>query len=118
MKFQNCILINFERMHGRTDGRKEGHTDKPKAICPFNFSKAGGIMKICYQRRLEIRSRGSQTFLLKYRYYVESISCRNDEKCRNDEFAQSDQRICNSLSAIIEQNFNITAIPFDYAGCI
>ena len=33
MKFQNFILINFERMHGRTDGR----------ICPFNFSKVGSI---------------------------------------------------------------------------
>ena len=40
MKFQNCILINFELMHRRTDGR----TDKPKAICPFNFSKVGGII--------------------------------------------------------------------------
>ena len=36
MKFQNCISINFERTHGRRD--------KPKAICPFNFSKVGGIM--------------------------------------------------------------------------
>ena len=30
MKFQNCILLNFER------------TDLPKAICPFNFSKSWG----------------------------------------------------------------------------
>ena len=37
MKFQNSILINSER----TDGR----TDKPKAICPYNFSKVGGIKK-------------------------------------------------------------------------
>ena len=36
MKFQNCILINFV-----TDAR----TDKPKAICPFNVSKVGGIKK-------------------------------------------------------------------------
>ena len=36
MKFQNCILINFV-----TDAR----TDKPKAICPFNFSKVGGIKR-------------------------------------------------------------------------
>ena len=43
MKFQNCILINFERTYGRMDGRMEGRTDKPKAICPFNFSKVGGI---------------------------------------------------------------------------
>ena len=34
MKFQNCILINFV-----TDAR----TDEPKAICPFNFPKVGGI---------------------------------------------------------------------------
>ena len=37
MKFRNCILINFERTHGRTDGR----TDKAKAICPFNLTKVG-----------------------------------------------------------------------------
>ena len=35
MNFQNCILINFV-----TDGR----TDKPKAICPVNFSKIGGMI--------------------------------------------------------------------------
>ena len=41
MKFQNCILINFV-----TDTRTDAHThtDKPKAICPFNFSKVGGII--------------------------------------------------------------------------
>ena len=48
MKFQNCIFINFEQTHGRmdgpTDGRTEGWTDKPKAICPFEFSKVGGVM--------------------------------------------------------------------------
>ena len=41
MKFQNCILINFV-MDARTDGAR---TDKPKAICPFTFSKVGGIMR-------------------------------------------------------------------------
>ena len=35
MIFQSCILVDFERTHGRTDGC----TDKPKAICCFNFSK-------------------------------------------------------------------------------
>ena len=40
MKFQNCILINFV-----TDARMNGRTDKAKAICPFNFSKVGGITK-------------------------------------------------------------------------
>ena len=31
-------------MHKRMDGR----TDKPKAICPLNFVKVGGIKKILY----------------------------------------------------------------------
>ena len=35
MKFQNPIL-NLQWMHARTD--------KPKAICPFNFFKVVGIM--------------------------------------------------------------------------
>ena len=35
MKFQNCILINFVM---------DAWTDKPKAICPLNFSKVGGII--------------------------------------------------------------------------
>ena len=38
MKFQNYILINFV-----TDARTHTLTDKPKAICPLNFSKVGGI---------------------------------------------------------------------------
>ena len=42
MKFQNCILINFVM-----DSRTHAHTDKPKAICPFNFSKVGGIKHMC-----------------------------------------------------------------------
>ena len=36
MKFQNCILISFERTHGRT-------SPKQYIYCPFNFSKVGGI---------------------------------------------------------------------------
>ena len=46
MKFQNCILINFVT-DAQTDARTEaeGRTDKPKAICPFNFSKVGGIKR-------------------------------------------------------------------------
>ena len=46
MKFQNCILINFI-----TDGRTHGRTDKPEAICPFNFSKVGGTIKNALQQR-------------------------------------------------------------------
>ena len=38
MKFQNCILINFVM-----DAWRDAYTDEPKAICPFNFSKVGGI---------------------------------------------------------------------------
>ena len=41
MKFQNCILINFV-----TDGRTS------PVICPFNFSKVGGIKRLHpYQSR-------------------------------------------------------------------
>ena len=36
MKFQNCILTNFV-----TDAQ----TSHTQAICPFNFSKVGGIKK-------------------------------------------------------------------------
>ena len=39
MKFQNSILINFVTDERRTDSC----TDQAKAICPFNFSKVGGI---------------------------------------------------------------------------
>ena len=46
MKFQNCILINFV-----TDGRMHTRTDKPKAICSFNFSKVGGIKDIRQSER-------------------------------------------------------------------
>ena len=43
MKFQNCILIDFEQMHGWIEGRTEGCLEEQKAICPFNFSEYGGI---------------------------------------------------------------------------
>ena len=39
MKFQNCILINFEPTHGRT-GPKE--YDSPKAICPIQLFRSWG----------------------------------------------------------------------------
>ena len=45
MKFQNCILINFVTDEW-TYARTYAWTDKPKAICPFNFSKVGGMKKI------------------------------------------------------------------------
>ena len=41
MKFQNCILINFEWT--------DGHTDMLKAIFHFNFIKVGGIIKLSVQ---------------------------------------------------------------------
>ena len=40
MKFQNCIINKF--CSGHTDGRTHAHTDKPKAICPFNFFQSWG----------------------------------------------------------------------------
>ena len=40
---QNCILIKFERTHGRMDGRKDARTS-PKQYAPSTFSKVGGKM--------------------------------------------------------------------------
>ena len=45
-KISNSILINFERTHRWLDGRMEGRTDKPKAICPFNSFKVRGIKAV------------------------------------------------------------------------
>ena len=39
MKFQDTSI---HRLKVRT----HGHTDKPKAICPTNFFKVGGIIKL------------------------------------------------------------------------
>ena len=44
MKFQNCSL-NFSVTDARTYIHSYTHTHKPKAICPFNFFKVGGIKK-------------------------------------------------------------------------
>ena len=50
MKFQDTsihhlkVKIKVVRTHGHTDTQTHGHTDKPKAICPTNFFKVGGIM--------------------------------------------------------------------------
>ena len=41
MKFQNCILMNFVT---------DTWTDKPKAICPFNFFRVGGIIKVIWRQ--------------------------------------------------------------------
>ena len=46
MKFQDTSIHRLKvkkKWCGHTDTRKHGHTDKPKAICPTNFFKVGGI---------------------------------------------------------------------------
>ena len=53
MKFQNssihcfkvmlCIKKRDERMDRQTDGRMDGRTNNPEAICPSNFFEVGGI---------------------------------------------------------------------------
>ena len=46
MKFQDTSIHSLKvkkKWCGHTDTRKHGHTDKPKAICPTNFFKVGGI---------------------------------------------------------------------------
>ena len=48
MKFQNPTILRSKvngRTHTHTDRQTDRHTDKPKAICPSNFFKVGGIKK-------------------------------------------------------------------------
>ena len=42
MKFQNPT-IHRSKVNGRTHRQTDRQTDKPKAICPSNFFKVGGI---------------------------------------------------------------------------
>ena len=44
MKFQNRS-IHGSKVNRRTDRQTDRQTDKPKAICPSNFFKVGGIIK-------------------------------------------------------------------------
>ena len=46
MKFQNPS-IHRSKVSGRTHTHTDRHTDKPKAICPSNYFKVGGI-KTCF----------------------------------------------------------------------
>ena len=43
MKFQIPNMHHSE-VNGRTNTQTDRHTDKPKAICPSNFFKVGGII--------------------------------------------------------------------------
>ena len=43
MKFQNPT-IHRSKVNGRTHTQTDRQTDKPKAICPSNFFKVGGII--------------------------------------------------------------------------
>ena len=58
MKFQNSSIHGFKVMlcikkrDERTDGRKDGRTNNPEAICPSNFFEVGGIMKLIISREL------------------------------------------------------------------
>ena len=45
MKFQNPT-IHHSKVNGRTHTQTDRQTDKPKAICPSNFFKVGGIINI------------------------------------------------------------------------
>ena len=49
MKFQNSSIHGFKVMlcikkrDERTEGRTDGRTNNPEAICPSNFFEVGGI---------------------------------------------------------------------------
>ena len=51
MKFQNSSIHSFKVMlcikkrDERMDGRKDGRTNNPEAICPSNFFEVGGIKR-------------------------------------------------------------------------
>ena len=47
MKFQIPNMHHSE-VNGRTHTQTDRQTDKPKAICPSNFFKVGGIKKQLY----------------------------------------------------------------------
>ena len=55
MKFQNSSIHGFKVMlcikkrDERTDGRTDGWTNNPEAICPSNFFEVGGITRMCSQ---------------------------------------------------------------------
>ena len=50
MKFQNSSIHSFKVMlcikkrDEWTDGRKDGRTNNPEAICPSDFFEVGGII--------------------------------------------------------------------------
>ena len=51
MKFQNSSIHGFKVMlcikkrDERTEGRTDGRTNNPEAICPSNFFEVGGIKR-------------------------------------------------------------------------
>ena len=57
MKFQNSSIHGFKVMlcikkrDERTDGRKDGRTNNPEAICPSNFFEVGGIKTMSLSQR-------------------------------------------------------------------
>ena len=48
MKFQNPS-IHHSKVNTQTDRQTDTQTDKPKAICPSNFFKVGGIKSRTYE---------------------------------------------------------------------
>ena len=47
MKFQNSSIHGFKVMLciKKRDGRTDGRTNNPEAICPSNFFEVGGIRR-------------------------------------------------------------------------
>ena len=49
MKFQNSsvhgfkVMLCIKKRDERTEGRTDGRTNNPEAICPSNFFEVGGI---------------------------------------------------------------------------
>ena len=56
MKFQNSSIHGFKVMLciKKRDGRTDGQTNNPEAICPSNFFEVGGIKILSVCRLLNL----------------------------------------------------------------
>ena len=70
MKFQIPNIHHSKvnrRTHAHTDRQTDRQTDKPKAICPSNFFKVGGI-KMNNRHRQEMETGGLRICISSYMY--------------------------------------------------
>ena len=77
VKFQNPSIHHSKvntHTHRRTDTQTHRHTDKPKAICPSNFFKVGGIKMYAFRLIMKYVLSLKQVLFL-YSAYLKHIYC-------------------------------------------